>query len=386
MTEVMAVLELQHVFARFAGSYLESHPVHVEGIKAAKAIVNCRTAALGGHLDQCDSCEDVKVSYNSCRNRNCPKCGNLKKEQWILDRTSELLPVPYFHTVFTVPHQLNPLFLANPSLMYAILCKAASGTLAKLALDRKFLGAQVGVTMVLHTWGQNLSFHPHVHCIVPGGGLSLDGLSFVRSRKKFFIPVKVLSKVFRGKLLALVKRAFTEQKLKFVGTSLPFAKENAFLALLDTLYALDWVVYCKKPFKSSYHVVQYLSRYTHKTAIYNNRLKAMDEATVTFHYRDYKDDGKVKPLTLDAMEFMRRFMQHVLPSGFQRIRYYGFLSNCNRKTKLQKCLRLTRTPIKPKGKLTAKELIMKLTGKDISKCPSCGGNWCQVRSLLPNTG
>lgn len=382
----MIVLELQHVFARFTETYLASHPVHLEGIKAAKAIVNCRTAALGGHLDQCDSCDDVKISYNSCRNRNCPKCGNLKKEQWIMDRTSELLPVPYFHAVFTVPHQLNPLFLANPSLMYSILCKAASDTLAKLALDSKFLGAQIGVTMVLHTWGQNLSFHPHVHCIVPGGGLSSDGCSFVRSRKKFFIPVKVLSKVFRGKLLDLVKKAYAEQTLKFVGTSLPFAEEEAFLALLSTVYALDWVVYCKKPFKSPYHVVKYLSRYTHKTAIYNNRLTAMNEATVTFQYRDYKDDGKVKPLTLDAMEFMRRFMQHVLPSGFQRIRYYGIFSNCNRKTKLQLCLRLTHTAIKPKVKLSAKELIMKLTGKDISKCPSCGGNWCQVLSITPQTG
>lgn len=382
----MIVLELQQVFARFVGAYLHSHPVHPEGIKAAKAIVNCRTAALGGHLDQCDSCQDVKISYNSCRNRNCPKCGNVKKEQWILDRTSELLPVPYFHTVFTVPHQLNPLFLANPSVMYALLCKAAADTLAKLALDPKFLGAQIGITMVLHTWGQNLSFHPHVHCIVPGGGLSADGRSFVHSKKKFFIPVKVLAKVFRGKLLALVKKAYAEHSLQFAGTSMPLAEEPAFLALLDSVYALDWVVYCKKPFKSTYHVVQYLSRYTHKTAIYNNRLTAMDEATVTFRYRDYKDAGKVKLLTLDAMEFIRRFMQHVLPTGFQRIRYYGILSNCNRKTKLRKCLRLTRTALRPKVKLSAKELILKLTGKDISKCPSCGGNWRQVLSIDPRTG
>lgn len=377
------MLELQHVFSRFAEPFLASRPVHVEGIKAAQAILNCRTAALGGHVDQCDSCKDVKVSYNSCRNRNCPKCGNLKKEQWILDRTSELLPVPYFHTVFTVPHELNPLFLANPSLMYAILFKAASETLSILALDPKFLGAQIGVTMVLHTWGQNLSFHPHVHCIVPGGGLTPSGCSFVRSRKKFFIPVRMLSKVFRGKFLCFLKRAFEQQKLRFTGSSLPYADEPAFLTLINVLYEPDWVVYCKKPFKSTYHVVQYLSRYTHKTAIYNNRLMAMDEETVTFHYRDYKDQGKVKTLSLDAMEFMRRFMMHVLPSGFQKIRYYGFLSNCNRRTKLQKCLQLTRTPIKPKVKLSAKALIHKLTGVDISICSSCGGNWCQALTLHP---
>jgi hypothetical protein len=377
----MIMIELQQVFSRFADSFLDSHPVHVEGIKAARAIVNCRTAALGGHLDRCDTCSDLKVSYNSCRNRNCPKCGNLKKEQWILDRTSELLPVPYFHTVFTVPHELNPLFLANPSLMHSLLFKAASGTLTKLALDPKYLGAQIGVTMVLHTWGQTLSFHPHVHCIVPGGGLSPSGCSFVRSKQKFFIPVKVLSKMFRGKFLALLKQAFAEQKLSFEGQAQAYAGEAAFGDLMDLLYEKPWVVYCKKPFKSPYYVVKYLSRYTHKTAISNNRLAAMDEETVTFHYRDYKDQSKVKSMRLEAMEFIRRFMLHVLPSGFQRIRYYGFLSNCNRKTKLLKCLRLTRTPIKPKVKLSAKELILKATGVDISVCPSCGGHWCQVLSF-----
>lgn len=377
----MTMLELQHVFSRFAQPFLASHSVHMEGIQAIQAILHCRTAALGGHLDRCDTCSDLKVSYNSCRNRNCPKCGNLKKEQWILDRTSELLPVPYFHTVFTVPHELNPLFLANPKLMHSLLFQAASATLTKLALDPKFLGAQIGVTMVLHTWGQNLSFHPHVHCIVPGGGLSPSGCSFVRSRKKFFIPVKVLSAMFRGKFLALLKQAFAEQKLCFDGQAQAYAGETAFGALLDLLYGKPWVVYCKKPFQSPYHVVKYLSRYTHKTAISNQRLLSMDEETVTFHYRDYKDKGMVKPMRLDAMEFIRRFMLHVLPSGFQRIRYYGFLSNCNRKTKLLKCLRLTRTPVKPKAKLTAKELILKLTGVDISVCPACGGPRSQVLSF-----
>jgi hypothetical protein len=382
----MTLIELQHIFSRFADSFLDSHPVHAEGIKAAKAIVNCRTAALGGHVDQCDSCDDVKVSYNSCRNRHCPKCGNLKKEQWILDRTSELLPVPYFHTVFTVPHELNPLFLANPKIMYSLLFKAASETLSKLALDPKFLGAQTGVTMVLHTWGQNLSFHPHVHCIVPGGGLSPSGCSFVRSKKKFFIPVRVLSKVFRGKFLALLKTAFDQQQIHFTEESLPYEEKSSFSTLMDSLYEKDWVVYCKRPFKTPHHVVQYLSRYTHKTAIYNNRLNSMDEDSVTFRYRDYKDESKVKHMKLHAMEFMRRFMLHVLPSGFQRIRYYGFLSNCSRKTKLRKCLCLTQTPIKPKVKLTAKELIMKVTGVDISVCPTCGGHWHQVLTLHPDSG
>lgn len=379
-------MELQHVFSRFADSFLSTHPLHRDGHKALRAIVNCRTAALGGHLDQCDTCDDLKVSYNSCRNRNCPKCGNLKKEQWILDRTSELLPVSYFHTVFTVPHELNPLFLVNPSILNSLLFKAASQTLSKLALDPKYLGAHIGVTMVLHTWGQNLSFHPHVHCIVPGGGLSPSGCSFVRSRKKFFIPVKVLSKMFRGKFLSLLKQAFTEQKLEFVGQAQAFAEAPAFQAMLDSLYEKPWVVYCKKPFKSPFHVVKYLSRYTHKTAISNHRLTTMDDNTVTFQYRDYKDQGKVKPMTLDAMEFMRRFMMHVLPAGFQRIRYFGFLSNSNRKKKFQQCLRLTHTPIKPKVKLTARELIQKIKGVDLSVCPSCGGHWNQMLTFIPDTG
>jgi len=292
----MILIELQDVFARFSQSFLESNVVHYEGIKAIKGILSCRTAALGGHVEVCDGCYTSKVSYNSCRNRNCPKCGNLKKEQWVLDRSTELLPVPYFHTVFTVPHELNGLFLANQKLMYSLLFKAASKTLSKLALDPKYLGAQVGVTMVLHSWGQNLSFHPHVHCIVPGGGLSPSGVSFVRSRKKFFIPVKVLSKVFRGIFLALLKKAFYDKKVV-----LP-ADLGSFQGLLDALYAKSWVVYCKKPFKSPFYVVQYLSRYTHKTAIYNNRLVSMDENSVAFRYRDYRDN-KVKLLKLDAMEF-----------------------------------------------------------------------------------
>jgi hypothetical protein len=371
----MMLIELQDVFARFSRSFVDSQVVHYEGLKAMKAIMSCRTAALGGHVQVCDGCHTSKVSYNSCRNRHCPKCGNLKKEQWILDRTNELLPVPYFHTVFTVPHELNGLFLANQKLMYSILFQAASKTLTKLALDPKYLGARIGVTMVLHSWGQNLSFHPHVHCIVPGGGLSPSGRSFVRSRKKFFIPVKVLSKVFRGKFLALLKKAFYEKKIEY-------AKLDSFQGLLDSLYEKDWVVYCKKPFKSSYHVVQYLSRYTHKTAIYNNRLVSMDDYSVTFRYRDYRDN-KVKLLKLDAIEFMRRFMMHVLPSGFQKIRYYGFLSNCNRRAKLVKCLRLTRSPVKPKMKLSAKELILKVKGVDITICPNCGGTWHPVLTLHP---
>ncbi|WP_025025588.1 IS91 family transposase [Caldalkalibacillus mannanilyticus] len=378
------MIELQDVFTRFSRSYLASNKVHYEGLKAIQAICHCRTAELGGHVDVCDGCQASKISYNSCRNRNCPKCGNVKKKQWILDRTHELLPVPYFHMVFTVPHQLNRLFLSNSSVMYSLLFKAASQTLSQLALDQKYLGAQIGVTMVLHSWGQTLSFHPHVHCIVPGGGLSPSGCSFVRSKKKFFISVRVLSKVFRGKFLFLLKRADEEKKILFTYDLFHEEEKSSFQSLLDSLYSMDWVMYCKKPFKSPFYVVQYLSRYTHKTAVYNNRLISMDDEHVTFRYRDYRDQ-KVKLLKLKAMEFMRRFLQHVLPSGFQRIRYYGILSNSNRKRKLLTCLRLTRTKIRAKVKLSARELILKATGVDISLCSSCGGHWCMVSSFQPNS-
>jgi hypothetical protein len=233
---VVLMFELQDVFSRFGNRFIDSNTVHYEGLKAIKAIMNCRTSSLGGHVDVCDSCGSHRVSYNSCRNRNCPKCGNLKKEQWILDRKTELLPVPYFHLVFTVPHQLNGLFLSHQDLMYSLLFKASSETLLMLALDKKFLGAQIGVTMVLHSWGQNLSFHPHVHCIVPGGGLSPSGCSFMRSRKKFFIPVRVLSQVFRGKFLFYLKKAFYDYQLKFTGESLSYSNESGFLSLIASLY------------------------------------------------------------------------------------------------------------------------------------------------------
>lgn len=323
-----------------------------------RSIESCRTEKLGGHVYVCDDCGCYKIAYNSCKNRNCPKCGNLKKEQWILDRKSELLPVQYFHTVFTVPHELNPLFLSNQELMYSLLFKAASQTLTELALNKKFLGAQIGITMVLHTWGQNLSYHPHVHRILPGGRLSPSGLTFVKSKKKFFLPVKILSKVFRAKLLQLAKEAFYANALKFAKCCFEWENEEYFLAELDNLYKNPWVVYCKKTFKEITNVIEYLSRYTHKTAIYNNRLVSVGDSRVTFKYRDYRDKNKKKLMTLDAMEFIRRFMQHVLPSGFQKIRYFGILSNRNRKTKLVICFKLTLANPPPKDKLCSRDLSL----------------------------
>ena len=382
MTEVIPMIELQDIFKRFGAEYQSTHSLSIDQQKAVNAILRCRTSSLGGHIDVCDSCGSYRISYNSCRNRNCPKCGNLKKEQWILDRKAEILPIPYFHTVFTVPDDLNPLFRSNEALMHSLLFKAASQTLSALTLDKKYLGAQIGVIMVLHTWGQNLCFHPHVHCIVPGGGLSPSGLSFIQSRKKFFIPVKVLSRVFRGKFLALLKQSFLAGDIIFYGNSSQNTKDS-FYDVVDSLYKKEWVVYCKKPFKQSTDIVEYLSRYTHKTAVYNNRLISMDDSTVSFKWRDYRDGNKVKIMSLDAMEFIRRFLMHVLPSGFQKIRYYGLLSNRNRTSKLITCFKLLKTPILKRVRLTAHELLLKVKGVDITVCPHCGDHWILHRSLLP---
>ena len=252
----------------------------------------CRTAALGYHTEVCAECGSIEISYNSCRNRHCPKCQHGVQQMWVHQQMAKLLPVGYFHLVFTVPQELNSLIFQNQRILYSILFQAAGHTLTELAKDSKFLGASIGVTSVLHTWGQNLSFHPHVHCIVPGGGLSFDGLRFVRSSKKFFIPVKVISKKFRGKFLDLLKNAYESGSLRFYKKAQELQSKSKFLALLDHLYKTNWVVFCKKPFKSPSHVVSYLGRYTHRVAISHSRIKSFNGHQVRFTWKDYKDGGK----------------------------------------------------------------------------------------------
>lgn len=311
--------------------------------KAFHMIRRCRTSSMGYHSEVCTECGSVDVSYNSCRNRHCPKCQHSVQQQWVDAQMSKLLPVGYFHIVFTLPQELNTLIFQNQKLLYSLLLQAAGHTLVELAKNPKYLGATSGVTSVLHTWGQNLSFHPHVHCIVPGGGLSKDGLRFVRSRKKFFIPVKVVSRKFRGKFLYLLKQAYGRGQLAFFNEATPLSIEDNFLALADDLYLKDWVVFCKKPFKSPAHVVKYLGRYTHRVAISNSRIKSFDGKTVSFGWKDYKDGSKSKVMTLSASEFTRRFLLHVLPDRLMKIRHYGILSSRNIGNKLLKCMRLTRT-------------------------------------------
>lgn len=364
--------EVADIFRVYGGTYRSKHKLPRRMIKVMNALESCRTAKLGGHIDECDECGHIRISYNSCRNRHCPKCQSLVKERWLLDRKNDLLPVEYFHVVFTIPDTLNPLTLRNQKELYTILFKSVSETLLELGKDPKHLGADIGFIGVLHTWGQNLMDHPHIHCIVPGGGLSFDSERWIPSRDSFFIPVKVLSKLFRGKFLAYLKSAYKEDKLKFHGSIEDLGIERNFHMFLDDLYKREWIVYSKPSFKNPEHVIEYLGRYTHRVAITNNRITDVDDGNVTFQYKDYKEQNKSKLMTIDAHEFIRRFLMHVLPEKFVKIRHYGILSNRNRRTKLIRCKELLGVEIKhSKEKKGWQELLLELTGKDPRRCPCC---------------
>jgi len=365
--------ELQNIFQDYGRNYREKYKLTLVQHKAMSAIQNCRTSQLGGHKDVCESCGNTKISYNSCRNRHCPKCQTLAKERWIENQKGNLLNIGYFHVVFTLPDTLNLTMYQNQKELYTLLFKASSETLAELASDKKYLGAKLGFTSILHTWGQNLMHHPHIHCIVPGGGLSAIG-QWVNSRKKFFIPVKVLSRKFRGKFLYYLKQLYYENKLEFHGSQ-QFLSDNAeFEKLLSSLYSKEWIVYCKPPYKNATCVVEYLGRYTHRVAISNNRIISMENGTVTFKWRDYKDSSKCKLMNVSADEFIRRFLIHILPSRFMKIRHYGFLGNRNKSTKLKICKQLTNTNVSLKEKTSTFQLIEKITGRDLSKCAHCGSD------------
>jgi len=296
-------------------------------LKAFRAIPNCRTAALGGHLDACPRCGHRAISYNSCRNRHCPKCQTRARERWLAAREQELLATSYFHVVFTVPHELNLLALTNQRWFYDLLFTASAATAIEIARDPKNLGAEIGMISILHTWGQNLLLHPHIHCVIPAGGLAPDHNHWVRPRYPFFLPVKVLSRVFRGKFLAGLKRLYRRKQLCCAGPTLILANPKQFASLLRRLHRQDWVVYAKPALGGPMQVLRYLGRYTHRVAISNHRLTAFDGERVTFRWKDYTHGGKQRTMTLPATEFLRRFFLHVLPKGFVRIRHFGFLAN-----------------------------------------------------------
>lgn len=362
--------EVQDILSKHMGSYLERHSLSSHKLKTVNALIKCRTSALGGHATICEDCGHMQISYNSCRNRHCPKCQTLSKEQWIDNQKYQLLNIGYFHVVMTVPDSLHSLILQNQSKCYSILFKAVSETLKELAMDNKYLGAQIGLTSILHTWGQNLMFHPHIHCIVPGGGLnSLN--RWVNSRKKFFIPVKVMSRKFRGKFLHYLKQAFYTGALEFFGQLKYLENPQEFENFLTPNYQKEWIVYCKPPFKTAATVVEYLGRYTHRVAISNNRILKLENGQVSFKWRDYKDHNKWKVMTVTAEEFIRRFLVHILPTGFMKIRHYGLLGNRNRTKKLIVCKSLTNTPIIEKVKVSIVSLIEKILGKKAYLCPCC---------------
>ena len=361
--------EVQNIFLEYGTQYRQKHKLPIHILKTMKAIEDCRTSALGGHVDVCKECGRTDISYNSCCNRHCPKCQTLAKERWIHKQKGNLLNVRYFHVVFTIPDTLNSVVFQNQKVAYDILFKAVAETLNELTSDKKYLGATPGFTSILHTWGQNLMHHPHIHSVIPSGGLSSMG-KWVNSRKKFFLPVKVLSRKFRGKFLHYLKQA----KLEFHGEQRNLADPLEFNNFLTPLYQKEWVVYCKPPFKDAAGVFEYLGRYTHRVAISNKRILSTENGQVSFKWRDYKDKSTWKVMTVSTEEFIRRFIVHVLPPRFMKIRHFGFLGNRNKNTKLKICKELTHTPIIAPEKLSTIQLIEKITGKDISKCPNCGSD------------
>ena len=381
-----AMLEVADVVRGYGAEYVRIHKLPRRHLRALHDIASCRTAMLGGHVDRCEECGYERISYNSCRNRHCPKCGSMAKERWLKARTEELLPIQYFHLVLTLPDDLNALALINQREIYTLLFQAAGETLLKLGRDKKHLGAEVGVIMVLHTWGQNLMHHPHAHCIVTGGGLSEDGTRWTGSRGNFFIPVRVLSRVFRGKFLEQLKKVYHGGHPKCIGRAKELEYRENFQGLVDGLYKKEWVVYAKRPFGGPEQVLNYLGRYTHRVAISNHRLVGMADGKVSFRWRDYRDHDREKVMTLETSEFLRRFLLHILPDGMCKIRYYGLLSNKKKKERLDRCRRLLDMPTPKVREETAtwQEMLLELKGIDVLLCPSCRkGRMAGERMLLP---
>lgn len=380
-------LEVAHIFRLHGESFRQKHRLCRVQLQAMRAIEDCRTAVLGGHLYRCEECGSEKNVYNSCRNRHCPKCQNLEKERWLEKRRDELLPVPYFHVVFTLPEELNILALGNPGVIYDLLFDSASETLLGIAADRKHLGARLGILAILHTWSQTLVLHPHLHCIVPGGGPSLDGERWMAASESFLLPVRVLAPVFRGKFLAGLKQLHQEGRLSLTGEAEKLRDPFEFLNLLDRLYKKSWWVYSKPPFGGPEQVLKYLARYTHRVALSNHRLVSLADGKVTFTYKDYSQDGRRREMTLPAEEFIRRFLLHILPHRFVRIRYYGLFANRHRKRQLDRCRALLdATPPAAAPESDEREnwesVYQRVTGKDPTLCAHCGhGHLHQVRKL-----
>ncbi|MFO0849954.1 MAG: IS91 family transposase [Gemmataceae bacterium] len=387
-------IELADIVRAFGPAFEEQygHTLSPAQRQAMRSISRCRTAALGGHVEACDECRHQRIAYNSCRNRHCPKCQAAARAEWLDRQAEDLLPVEYFHVVFTLPTAVGPLALQNPRLVHGALFRAVAASLTELAADPKRLGAELGFLAVLHTWGQTLTLHPHVHCVVPGGGLSPDGTRWVSCLPGFFLPVKPLGRLFRGKFLALLGEHHARGRLRLAGSLHDLACPRRFAEWIGVLRATDWVVYAKPPFGGPEQVLRYLARYTHRVALANSRLVGMDADTVSFRWKDYADGDRSKVMTLSGVEFVRRFLQHVLPTGFVRIRHFGFLANRCRDEKLARCRALVGAP-PPTTPLDESALEASPNEGDEPGvgaasplprcCPACGRGRMIVAEVLP---
>lgn len=378
-------LEVADIFRRHGDAYRSAHGPHMGRVerRIMGAIEACRTAALGGHIEACDSCAHARIAYNSCRNRHCPKCQGLTRAEWLADRQADLLDVPYFHVVFTLPAELAAIAFQNKAEIYAMLFRVVAETLKTIAGDPRHLGAEIGFIAILHTWGQTLTHHPHVHCVVPGGGLAPDGERWIACRPSFFLPVHVLSRLYRRLFLEQLRVAFEAGRLRFHGDLAGLARRPAFDDQLDRLAKINWVVHAKPPFGSPQQVLAYLGRYTHRVAIANSRIVAMPGTRVLLRWRDYRQNNKVKIMALDAHEFIRRFLLHGLPDGFHRIRHYGFLANGHRIAKLALIRRLLDQIPQPTVRRGGdyRDRLRDLLGIDLERCPCCGGTMRVVTTL-----
>jgi hypothetical protein len=366
-------LELADIFRQHGPAYREAHNLPLHQLRLMQAIEQCRTPALGGVVDWCDRCQYTHIQYRSCRNRHCPKCQGLARARWLRQRQAELLPLEYFHVVFTLPEAIAALAFYNRIVVFDLLFRATAQTLREIAGDRKRLGVQIGFFAVLHSWGQNLHFHPHLHCVVPGGGLSAQGDRWLHARRRFLLPVKVLSARFRTLFLAALEKAHQAGKLQFFAELAGLSDPARFAAYLAPLKNSQWVVYAKAPLGGPQQILEYLGRYTHRVAISNSRLRSLDNGQVTFDWKDYRD-GQAKQMTVTADEFIRRFLSHSLPAGLQRIRYYGLFANCHRAARLELCRRLLNGPCHDLLPRPAdyRDFYLALTGINLRRCPRCG--------------
>jgi hypothetical protein len=378
-------LEVADIFRDHGAAWRSANAGHLslDQLKVMSAIERCRTAALGGHVARCEDCTHTLITYNSCRNRHCPKCQGAAAKQWLAEREAELLPVPYFHLVFTLPGPIADIAYQNKAAIYDLLFKAAAEATLTIAADRKHLGASIGITAVLHTWGSALTHHPHVHMIVPGGGISLEGQRWIACRPTFFLPVRVLSRLFRRLLLKMLTMAHKTGRLAFFGNHAALAEKRAFAAFLSPLRKTEWVVYAKRPFGGPQAVLAYLSRYTHRVAICNHRLISADDAGVTFKWKDYRIEGpgRYKTMTLLTHEFIRRFLIHVLPKGVHRIRHYGLFANGNRAANIARARELLAAPAPSEPPETSEAAPVNESRVLPRPCPCCGGRMIIIETF-----